>query len=105
MPTLSFNDAVRRLAQYRPFNEGSRSLEEVLGDLAVAAAAFADGSFLSLADCQKAFADLWGLDVEIEELRKVRTSLVDLGLAVEEGGGFTITPVVMEQLQERAKQT
>lgn len=98
-------DAVRRLAAYRPFDDGGRGLQSVLRDLVMAAAEINDGEFPSLADCQSGFLSLWQLDVEIEEIRMVRDQLIADGLAEPYRGGFRLRPNARDQLQQRAAQS
>ena len=99
--TLS-NDATRRLAQYRPFDRGGQSLREVLHDLVLAAAVLDGGGFGSLAACQDAFRTLWGLEVEIHELRAVGEALVRAGLAEPGQAGITLTAETVTEMEERS---
>src|SRR4051812_44598563 len=46
------HEAVRRLAQYRPFDQGGTGLIAVLRDLVLAAAAINGGSFANLGECR-----------------------------------------------------
>src|SRR3954453_13863068 len=103
--TAEFNEGVRRLAQYRPFDDGGRGLEAVLRDLALSAAELNGGGFSRLATCQTGFKDLWDIEDEVEELRKVRDSLVEERLADAAGGGFTLRPEKREALQSTATET
>lgn len=100
MPSPGFDNAVRRLAQYRPFSNEGRDLRAVLRDLVLAATAEADvdGVFDSLAACQEAFKTLWGLDVEIEELRRAVDDLVTQGMARHTDGGFALTAETLSAL-------
>lgn len=78
---------VRRLAQYRPFEHGGLDLRAALEDLVLAAAAINDGRMSSPLACRGAFMDLWGLEVEVDELRPVFESLIDRKAAEEDGEG------------------
>ena len=95
---------VRRLAQYRPFERGGLDLRAVLHDLVLAAAAMEDGAVDSLFDCQKAFADCWALEVEIDELRPIVDRLVESDLATRHGKGFRLSPATMADLENRARE-
>jgi predicted nucleic acid-binding protein len=94
---------VRRLAQYRPFERGGLDLRAVLHDLVLAVAAMEDGAVDSLFDCQKAFADCWTLEVEIDELRPIVDRLVESDLATRHGKGFRLSPATMADLEARAR--
>lgn len=100
--TLS-NEATRRLAQYRPFDRGGQSLREVLQDLVLAAAVLDGGGFSSLAACQEAFRTLWGLEVEIHELRAVGEELVRAGLAEPGQAGITLTGPTVQAMEQRSQ--
>jgi predicted nucleic acid-binding protein len=96
------NEATRRLAQYRPFDRGGQSLREVLQDLVLAAAVLDGGGFGSLAACREGFRTLWGLQVEIHELRAVGEELVRAGLAEAGHPGITLTAETVAAMEERS---
>jgi hypothetical protein len=93
---------VRRLAQYRPFELGGLDLRAVLRDLVLAATAINDGEMDSIFDCRSAFADLWELEVEVEELRPVIEDLVEDQLMEREGKGFGLANAARADLEARA---
>ena len=95
---------VRRLAQYRPFERGGLDLRAVLRDLVLAAAAIGDGAIESLLECRKAFADLWGLQVEVDELRPVLAELVDSGVAESAGKGIRLSTTEIATLEANARE-
>jgi hypothetical protein len=95
-------DAARRLAQYRPFEEGGRDLHAVLRELAIAVAEINGGQVANLQSCCDGFKDLWGLDVEIDEIRRVRSSLIQDGSAEQAAGGFRLTIDLRSELQAKA---
>jgi hypothetical protein len=101
----STREAVRRLAQYRPFDKGGRSLEAMLTDLVLAATAINDGRFDSLSDCQRGFHDLWGLQVELDELRPIIETLETADRVTRRRGGFALTEAAASDLEERAERT
>lgn len=74
-------------------------------DLVLAAAAINDGGFDSLADCQRGFADLWGLQVELDELRTVVETLAGAGLVSRAHGGFSLSDTASADLEARAAAT
>jgi hypothetical protein len=74
--------SVRRLAQYRPFEHGGLDLRAVLQDLVLAAAAINGGGFDSIFSCKQGFADLWSIEVEIDELRPALERLIERSLIV-----------------------
>jgi hypothetical protein len=95
---------VRRLAQYRPFERGGLDLRAVLRDLVPAVAAMGDGEVESLFECRQSFVDLWGLEVEIDELRPVVDELVEKGLAEKTGKGFRLSSQLMSELEAKARE-
>jgi hypothetical protein len=96
---------VGRLAQYRPWEHGGLDLRAVLGDLVVAVAGMEDGSVSSLLNCRQAFADLWGLEVEVDELRPVVEELVDSKRAERAGGGFRLSAALLDELESKAAES
>jgi len=94
---------VRRLAQYRPFERGGLDLRAVLHDLVLAVAAIGDGEVGSLLECRQSFLDLWGLEVEIDELRPVVENLIEKGLAEKKAKGFRIPAKLMGELEATAR--
>lgn len=97
--------SVRRLAQYRPFERGGLDLRAVLRDLVLAVGAIGNGTIESLFACRTAFVDLWGLEVEIDELRPVIEELVDDGIIEREGRAFSIVTSTMLELEGKARQS
>jgi hypothetical protein len=95
---------VRRLAQYRPFELGGLDLRAVLRDLVLAATAINDGEMDSILECRTAFADLWELEVEIDELRPVIEDLVEDNLIEREGKGFRLADTARADLEARARE-
>jgi hypothetical protein len=79
---------VRRLAQYRPFERGGLDLRAVFEDLVLAVATINDGSVESLLGCRHAFLDLWGVEVEVDELRPVFDGLIERKIAEPAGKGI-----------------
>ena len=98
-------DEVRRLAQYRPFDRGGLDLQAVLHDLVVALAALNDGTVGSLLHCRKDFQDVWGLVVEVDELRPVFERLVTQGSAKKHGKGIRLSSTVLAELKSRADES
>jgi len=93
---------VRRLAQYRPFERGGLDLCAVLHDLVLAVAALEGGELSSLFECRKAFADCWGLEVEIEELKPIVDALVESGQAERRGKSIRLSVDLIVTLEQRA---
>lgn len=97
-----FNQAVRRLAQYRPFDEGGRDVQAAVSDLLLAASAVEGQGFSSLKDAQDGIRGLWGMEVEIDELRDVVTVLADAGRVRRAAGGFELTDETLAALTKTA---
>lgn len=105
MASSDFNQAVRRLAQYRPFDQHGEDVAAAVGELMLASAAVQDGGFESLAACQRGIQGLWGIDVEIDELRTVAEQLDARGLVHRDRGGFTLTSEAVEELERRERES
>lgn len=104
MQTQSFNKSLSRLAQYRPFAHDGRDVESALRDLVLGAAAEAGGGFSSLAQCRTDIHALWGIEVEIDELREIVRRLVDGGDCLREGGGFKLSEERHQRLERDARE-
>lgn len=96
---------IGRLAQYRPWERGGLDLRAVLYDLIIAVAGINDGHVDSLLHCRRCFVDLWGLEVEVDELRPVVEELVTSGKATKLGGGFALSAETLADLQARAQES
>jgi hypothetical protein len=94
---------VRRLAQYRPFEHGGMDLRAVLHDLVLAIAAIEGGKITSVLECRKAFADCWGLEVEVEELTPIIETLVATEQAEKHGKEIRLSPNLVATLEARAR--
>jgi hypothetical protein len=96
--------AIYRLAQYRPFDEGGRDVSAAIRDLLLASAAVEGAGFASLQACADAIKTLWGLEVEIDELRAVVKKLSDDGLVLRTNGGFDLTPGARAKQEKLAEE-
>src|SRR4051812_31333492 len=97
--------AVRRLAQYRPFADEGQGLQAVLRDLLMSAAMVEGGSFSSLAAAQTGVRDLWGIDIEIDEIRAVVDGLATDGRCEKMAGGYRLTDEARAELDDVAEQS
>jgi hypothetical protein len=104
MSTGDSTQAIYRLAQYRPFDEGGRDISAAIRDLVLASAAVEGAGFASLQACADAIKTLWGLEVEIDELRAVVKKLADDGLVLRTNGGFDLTPGARTQQEKLAEE-
>lgn len=104
MPSMSAVGDVRRLAQYRPFEHGGLDLRAVLHDLVLAVAAIEGGKIVSLLECRKAFAQCWGLEVEVDELKPIVDALVESGQADRHGKEIRLSPGLIATLEARARE-
>lgn len=93
---------VRRLAQYRPFERGGLDLRAVLHDLVLAIGAIEGGSIGTALECRKAFLDCWGLEVEVDELKPILESLVEDGVAHQQGKRFQLSDELIADMEARA---
>src|SRR3954465_10503464 len=97
--------AVRRLAQYRPFPDQGQELQALLRNLLMSAAMIDGGSFASLAAAQTGVRDLWGIDIEIDEIRAVVDAMAADGRCEKIGGGYRLTEDARAELNEIAEQS
>lgn len=102
MATAEFNQSINRLAQYRPFADEGRDMTAALEDLVVGAAAIQGGGFTSLGACQDGIRELWGLELEMDEVRECLTRLSEDGRCERKGGGFNLTESELRTREEAA---
>src|ERR1019366_10401370 len=97
--TTEFKQQVGRLAQPRPFGRTGELTVELVRRQLVLTAAFETGRGLaSLDELQVACARLWGLDLEMDELRSVVESLEHSGKLTKEADSFVLTDVARAEL-------
>jgi hypothetical protein len=108
-PAAEFKQQLRRLAVHRPFGDGAVTGEFVRHQLVLAAAFEAgDEGFASLADCREDCKTLWGLELDIDELRDVVKSLTTSGRLKKVDGRYLLTGSARAELKtvvERSKET
>jgi predicted nucleic acid-binding protein len=92
------DQAVRRLAQYRPFAHEGLDARLALRDLILAAAVEGDGSIASLGECRDTCQTLWGLEVEIDELRSAFSELIREGQLEKQDGGYVLAAGVKAEV-------
>ena len=80
-------------------------MRAVLRDLVLAVAGLGDGEVGGLFDCQRSFADLWGLEVEIDELRLVVDELVESKLATRSGKSIRLASHALTELEAKAHES
>jgi hypothetical protein len=97
--TAEFKQRVSRLAVHRPYGDGELTVELVRRQL-VLTAAFEAGNqgFTSLADCRESCATLWGLDLDIDELRGVVSTLTAAHRLEKTAGRFVLTDAARAEL-------
>lgn len=92
------DQAVRRLAQYRPFAHEGHDARAALRDLILAAAIEAGGEIASLGECRATCETLWGLEVELDELRSAFSTLVKDGQLERVNGSYKVTDAVRAEI-------
>jgi len=98
-PAAEFKQRVRRLAVHRPFGDGAVTVEFVRRQVVQAAAFEAgDQGFASLADCRENCATLWGLDLDIDELRAVVKALTAAGRLKKADWRYVLTDAARAEL-------
>jgi hypothetical protein len=97
--SAGFKQQVGRLAQHRPFGHTGELTVELVRRQLVSAAAFETGpGFGSLDEIQAACARLWGLDLEMDELRSVVGSLERAGKLTKAAGSLVLTDAARAEL-------
>jgi hypothetical protein len=97
--STGFKQQVGRLAQYRPFGHTGELTVELVRRQLVSAAAFETGpGFGALDEIQAACARLWGLDLEMDELRSVVGSLERAGKLTKAAGSLVLTDAARAEL-------
>lgn len=102
-PAVAHDQAVIRLAQYRPFDRDGLDGRAALTDLVVAAALERDGQLPSLRECREICNTFWGLEVETDELRDVLDDLVKAGRMVQSNGHYAVSEAAGAELAERLR--
>lgn len=92
-----------RLAQYRPFEHDGLNGRAALIDLVLAVALEADGQLPALRECQDNCQTLWGLEIELDELREILDALVANGTMTRSNGHFALEPGKLDELADRLK--
>jgi predicted nucleic acid-binding protein len=100
----SFDEAVRHLAQYRPFDHEGRNVEAAVRDVVLGAVGEAEGSFSSLDECRGSIRTLWRLEIELDELRTAVEGLKHEGMCQRQNGGFSLTDEGHAELQRRMRE-
>ena len=95
-------ESIMRLAQFRPFGAGQLQIEGTLRNLVLAAVYEAgDAGLSSLAACRDACRTLWGVEIEIDELRSITGELCKSSRLTKAGGAFLLTEEGHGELDER----
>lgn len=97
--------AINRLAQYRPFAHRGQEVQAALQDLVLGSAAEAGGAFEHLGACRDAIQTLFGLEIELDELRDCIVRLEAAGKCTTSGGGFTLSDDELARLEEQAAES
>jgi hypothetical protein len=98
--------SIMRLAQFRPFGAGQLQIEATLRELVLTAAHEAgDQGLPSLAACRAACRTLWGVEIEIDELRPITAALNRQGKLANADGVFRLTPSARQELDARITQS
>ena len=95
--------SIARIAQYRPFGSGEVQNEFALREFVLAATHENGGTFASLAACRDICKTLWGLEIEIDELRAVVGRMQGTGHLVKDGAGYRLTEATGEDLATRVR--
>jgi hypothetical protein len=101
-----FKQRVRRLAVHRPFGAGKVTVEFVRRQLVLAAAhESGESGFGSLAECADYCQSLWGLSLDVDELRDDVKALVDAGRLRKEDGKYSLTAAARSELNAVVEQS
>ncbi|RDI73185.1 hypothetical protein Gocc_3092 [Gaiella occulta] len=102
---MSIDVSVSRLAQYRPFERNGLDAQAALTDLVVAAVMESDGHVTSLRECQDHCATLWGLEVELDELRPIFENLVREDRLTHSNGKYTASDTLHGEVDGRTRES
>ena len=100
MPPETNGDALRSLAQYRPFDEGGRSIALVHEDLIAAACQSHGGGFKTLDECRAFIKDRWKVELELSEIQEAKDRLKEAGLAESRREAITLSLQKRLQLEK-----
>jgi hypothetical protein len=100
---LAFRRHARRLATYQPFSSSNRMLDHARGLFVLAAAHENLGQMASPDECRSIIQSLWGLDLELDEIRAVTHQLAGTDLIHLEGPRFALTETGRRQLAGRVR--
>jgi hypothetical protein len=94
------------MAPYRPFGTGGEmQVEFARREFILAAAHENGGAFASLADCQEICRTLWGVELEVDEIRAVVGRLVGAGKLMKHGPRYELSPSAQEELGARMRES
>jgi hypothetical protein len=97
-------DALRSLAQFRPFENGPAGLAAVHSELVESACQSNDGGFPSDAACCDFIRRNWKTELEINEIVAARSLLQRRGRIEKNGAGLALTDVVRNELDQQRAQ-
>jgi hypothetical protein len=103
VPKSGFKRSVARIAQFQPFGSGEVRVEFSRRAFVLAAAYENGGRLASLADCRDVCDGLWGLELDIDEIRDVVESLAGRGDLDEDEGGYRLTEKATRELADRTQ--
>jgi hypothetical protein len=95
------DDALRSLAQFRPFEGQARGMESVHGELVAAACRDHDEGFPSTQACCDFIRTRWKIQLEKEEVQAARERLEDLGQLKKNGGALVLSATARSELDEQ----
>lgn len=96
--------SVARIAQYRPFGDGEGQVEYARRQFLLAAAHENGGKFSSLAEGRDVCQALWGLDIDIDEMRELVRRLEKAGKLRKAGASYELTKEAAEELADRLRE-
>jgi predicted nucleic acid-binding protein len=102
---MAVDMSVRRLAQYRPFAHAGVDAKAAVGDLVTAAIVESGGSVASLGECRDTCQTLWGLDVELDEVRSAVAGLVREGRLQKDGATYELTEAARAEIDVTLSQS
>jgi hypothetical protein len=98
--TEDLRSAVARIAQYQPFGSGELHVEFSRRAFVQAAAHENGGHLNSLGECREVCDGLWGLELDIDEIRDVVERLVKDNRLAHKNGGYELTKSAADELAD-----
>lgn len=99
----SLRRSISRIAQYRPFGSGEVQVEFARREFILAAMHENGGTVGSLSECRQVCKTLWGLELDIDEIRGVLQRLIAAAKVEAQGATYRLSPEGQKELAGRVR--